>query len=157
MKTDSYFMQLAIEKARVGVTNGQSPFGACIVKQGQVIACEHNQVWANTDISAHAEVVAIRIACQKLQTIDLSGSMIYTTCEPCPMCLSTCHWARLDKIVYGTDIAAARAAGFHELNISAQDMKQLGKSEIVVEGGFMEDESFQLLQEWSARPDKKSY
>jgi len=79
---DEKFMRLAIARAREGVDKGQSPFGACIVKNGEVIACEHNLVLQSTDITAHAEIHAIRMACRKLNSIDLSGSMIYSTCEP---------------------------------------------------------------------------
>src|SRR5688572_18464025 len=105
--TDEQFMRLALAKARDGVEGGQSPFGACVVREGRVVACVHNVVWATTDITAHAEVHALRQACRELGTIDLSGSTIYSTCEPCPMCFSACHWARTTRIVYGASIADA--------------------------------------------------
>ena len=111
-------MELAIAKTREGIRHGQTPFGACIVKKGRVIACSHNEVWKNTDITAHAEVAAIRVACRKLGTIDLSGCTIYSTCEPCPMCFSAIHWAGIGKIVYGAGIADAAECGFGELEIS---------------------------------------
>src|SRR3990167_4880265 len=80
------FMRLAIDKARQGIKNEQSPFGVCITKNEEVISCVHNAVWESTDITAHAEILTIREACKKLNTVDLSGCVIYSTCEPCPMC-----------------------------------------------------------------------
>lgn len=85
-----------------GVDKGQTPFGSCIVKEGEVVSCEHNRVWETTDITAHAEIVSIRATCNKLNTIDLSGCVIYSTTEPCPMCYSAIHWAKISKIIYGT-------------------------------------------------------
>src|SRR5687768_18131568 len=99
------YMRMAIDKCREGIASGQSPFGACIVKDGQVIALEHNVVWETTDITAHAEVTAIRAACRNIDDIDLTGSVIYSTTEPCPMCFSASHWARIGTIVYGASIA----------------------------------------------------
>ena len=94
------FMRLAIDKARRGIKNGQTPFGVCISKDAEVISCVHNIVWESMDITAHAEIHAIREACKKLNTVDLSGCVIYSTCEPCPICLSACHWANISTIVY---------------------------------------------------------
>ena len=88
------FMRMAIELAVENVKNGGGPFGAVIVKDDEVIATGVNRVTANHDPTAHAEVSAIRTACQKLKTFDLSGSTIYTSCEPCPMCLGAIYWAR---------------------------------------------------------------
>ena len=96
---DIKFMRLAIAKAREGIKKGQAPFGACIVKNGKVIACSHNIVWESLDITAHAEINAIRTTCKKLKSVDLSGCTIYSTCEPCPMCFSACHWGRISRIV----------------------------------------------------------
>ncbi|MHC4755582.1 MAG: nucleoside deaminase, partial [Planctomycetota bacterium] len=125
MQPDEKFMTMAIEKAKEGFGNDNSPFGACIVKDGEVVSCEHNIVWQSTDITAHAEINAIRKACEKLNTIDLSGCVIYSTCEPCPMCFTACHWAKISTIVYGASIPDAKNAGFSELAISNEKMKQL--------------------------------
>src|SRR5580704_4217300 len=130
-------MRLALEKAKQGVIQGQSPFGACIARAGEVVSCEHNVVWQTTDITAHAEIHAIRHACRKLATIDLSGCVIYSTCEPCPMCFSACHWARIAKVVYGAGIQDARASGFQELQISNARMKEVGASPMVIQGDFL--------------------
>ncbi|MDQ7779119.1 MAG: nucleoside deaminase [Planctomycetota bacterium] len=154
------FMRMAIRKAAAGIKKGQTPFGACIVKDGRdgkVVSCEHNVVWKTTDITAHAEVHAIRSACRRLRTIDLSGCVIYTTCEPCTMCMSACHWARIGKIVFGASIADAQKAGFNELVISARTMKRLGRSPVKIVGGFLRREARALFALWSASKDRRVY
>ena len=117
----------------------------------------HNQVWSDTDITAHAEIVAIREACRKLGTVDLSGCVIYSTTEPCPMCFSACHWARLDRVVFGARIADAHAAGFNELSVSNEDMKRLGGSPMVIEADFMRAEARELFEEWKRRAGRRVY
>jgi tRNA(Arg) A34 adenosine deaminase TadA len=154
---DQKFMKLAIDKARHGVDQGQTPFGACIVKDAQVVVCVHNVVWAMTDITAHAEVHAIREACRLLGTIDLSGCEIYATCEPCPMCFAAIHWARISKIIYGARIEDAREAGFHELEISDQAMKQLGHLSIELIGDVCRDEAIELFRYWREKNGSKKY
>lgn len=147
-------MEAAIAKAREGMKKGQTPFGACIVKDGKTIACAHNTVWKDKDSTAHAEVNAIRQACKKLKSIDLSGCVIYSTTEPCPMCFSAIHWARVGKIIYGTAIADAKKAGFNELQVSDETMKKTGKSRIVIKGGVMKEECAVLFKEWGGRGGK---
>jgi len=154
---DEELMRLALAKAAEGVAAGQTPFGACITKGDEVIACEHNAVWANTDITAHAEIRAIRETCRKLGAIDLAGCAIYTTCEPCPMCFSACHWAHLDRIVYGAVIADAQAAGFRELTITAEEMKRIGGSPIMLQSGVLREECARLMRQWAEMPEKKTY
>ena len=155
--TDHDFMRMAIRKAEEGVEHGQTPFGACIARDGEVLACEHNVVWATTDITAHAEVHAIRVACAKLGSVDLSGCVIYSTCEPCPMCFSACHWARLSRIVFGARIEDARAAGFSELSISNDRMKALGQSPVEIVEDFMREENRELFRRWLSRPERRVY
>ena len=157
MTPDERFMRLAIARCAEGIAAGQTPFGACVVRGDGVVAVAHNRVWQTTDITAHAEVVAIRAACLELGTIDLSGCVIYSTTEPCPMCFSACHWARLDAIVYGASIADARAAGFNELSISNDQMRRLGGSRIEVVGGFLRDEAADLFRQWLAHPGRRAY
>jgi tRNA(Arg) A34 adenosine deaminase TadA len=108
------------------------PFGACIVKDGEVIACDHNVVWASTDITAHAEVYAIRNACKKLDSIDLSGCTIYSTCEPCPMCFTAIHWARIGRIVCGARIEDAKKYGFNELSVSNHELRDKAGSRVII-------------------------
>ncbi len=150
-------MRLAIGKARQGVALGQSPFGACIARADAVVSCEHNVVWLTVDITAHAEIHAIREACRKLRTIDLSGCVIYSTCEPCPMCFSACHWARISKIVYGASIRDARASGFRELQISNARMKDLGESPVEIKGDFLREEAIALFHFFDQQPNKRTY
>ncbi len=150
-------MHLALEAGRVGVAEGQAPFAACIVKAGRVVCCMHNHVWQDVDITAHAEMVAIREACRELKTIDLSGCVIYSTCEPCPMCFAACHWARISKIIYGARIEDAKKIGFQELTISNHWLKEQGKSKIEVMGDFLREEVLELFEEWIKRGDRKAY
>jgi guanine deaminase len=154
---DEEYMRLAIEKARQGIENGQSPFGACVVREDAVLACVHNVVWETTDITAHAEIHAIREACRRLSRVDLSGSVIYSTCEPCPMCFSACHWARIDRIVYGARIHDAAEFGFNELPISVDRMKQLGGSAIEIVPDCLREENIALFRLWAQRPDRHAY
>ena len=150
--TDHHFMRLAIEQAKEGVRDGQSPFGAVVVKDGEIVCAVHNVVWETTDITAHAEVHALREACKRLGTVDLEGCTVYTSTEPCPMCFAAIHWANCDRIVFGTSIADADRAGFRELSISNEQMKALGGATVEVEGGVLRDEAqaaFDLFAEVS--------
>lgn len=150
-------MRLAIEKAKEGIANAQSPFGACIVKDNNVIACSHNTVLASKNVILHAEINAIQEACQKLQTIDLSGSTIYSTCEPCPMCFTAVHWARISTIVYGATIADAKRFGFNELEIPNELIKKLGNSKMTLISGILHEECVGLFQLWQQHPEKRAY
>ncbi|HLB35288.1 MAG TPA: nucleoside deaminase [Gemmatimonadales bacterium] len=151
------FMRRAIEQAREGIAEGQTPFGACIVRDGRVVAAEHNAVWAATDSTAHAEIQAIRAACRLLGTVDLSGSAIYSTCEPCPMCFSAIHWARISTIVFGARIGDAQELGFSELTIPNEVMKREGGSPVVLVPDFLREECLALFREFAKRPDRRTY
>jgi len=150
-------MRLAIDKAKQGIEKGQTPFGVCIIKKEEVISCVHNIVWESIDITAHAEIHAIREACKKLNTVDLSGCVMYSTCEPCPMCFSACHWAKITKIIYGTRIDDAKKLGFSELTISNNEMKQFGNSPIEIVGDLLRKENLELFEFWNKREDKRIY
>jgi tRNA(Arg) A34 adenosine deaminase TadA len=154
---DRELMAMAVSRAREGISKGQTPFGACIARAGDVVACEHNRVWETTDITAHAEIVAIREACRRLGTVDLSGCVIYATTEPCPMCFSAIHWARIDRLVFGTGISDARDAGFNELCISDAHMKSAGVCKVEIEGGFMRDECLRLFGDFASCPRRRVY
>ena len=154
---DEKFMRLAINKAKQGIKQGQTPFGACISKDGEVISCVHNIVWESLDITAHAEISAIREACKKLNTVDLSGCVIYSTCEPCPMCFSACHWAKISKIVYGAQIKDAKKLGFSELTISNKEMKQSSDSPIEIVGNVLREENLELFKLWSEQENRRIY
>jgi guanine deaminase len=150
-------MRLAISEARKGIDEGQTPFGACIVREGEVLACAHNVVWETTDITAHAEIHAIRLACAKTRAVDLAGSVLYSTCEPCPMCFSAAHWARIGTIVSGARIEDAARFGFRELGVPNETMKREGALETVLVPDFLRDEAVELFRLWSQREDSRSY
>lgn len=150
-------MRLALKKAYQGVAQGQTPFGACIVQNNKVVALEHNRVWKTTDSTAHAEIVAIRQACKKLRTIDLSDCVIYSTCEPCPMCFSACHWARIKRIVFGATISDAKKFGFNELRVSNQQLKKQGKLHVRIHKKVLAREAQKLFRFWDKRKTKQSY
>jgi tRNA(Arg) A34 adenosine deaminase TadA len=155
---DRRFMMIAIEEARSGSASGEGgPFGAVIVKGGEVIAKAHNSVLRDNDPTRHAEIKAISEAASKIGTYDLSGCEIYSTTEPCPMCFSAIHWAKIDRMIYGTDIEAVRKLGFNELTISASEIRDKGGSPVDIVGGFMRPECEELLEFWSGLPDQKVY
>jgi guanine deaminase len=154
---DNKFMRLAIKKAACGIKEGQTPFGACIVKNGKVICSAHNLVWGSSDITAHAEINAIRQACKKLKNIDLSDCVIYSTSEPCPMCFAACHWARIGKIVFGCRIKDAVNFGFNELAVSNLELKKLGKLNIIVKGGLLHKENMELFKKWQKLQNSAAY
>ena len=109
------YMKLAVEEAREGIRNGEGgPFGSVIVKDGEIVGRGHNQVLKNNDPTCHGEVSAIRDACSRLGTCDLSGCIIYTTGEPCHMCLCACMWANIEKIYYGCTIEDNGLIGFRD-------------------------------------------
>jgi guanine deaminase len=150
-------MRLAVRVAQKGIAAGQTPFGAVVVRAGAVVAEGHNCVWRDTDPTAHAEVVAIREAATALKRIELSGCEMYTTCEPCPMCLSAIHWSKLDAVYYGATIADAEAAGFCELCVGAKVLAGMGGSKLRVETGPLQPECVNLFAEWKAAALSKPY
>ncbi len=150
-------MRLAIERARAGVAAGQSPFGCAIALGEEVIACEHNQVLASLDATAHAEIVALRTACARLRDVHLHGTIVATTCEPCPMCMAALHWARVHKVYFGASIADATAAGFNELHIPATEMVRQGRSGVSLTGGVLGAECAALFKEWRATGRARTY
>lgn len=112
---NSHFMQIAIDEAKTGIKNGHGgPFGAAIVKDGKLIASGHNQVLLNNDSTCHGEISAIRKAEQTLGTYDLSGCELYTTGEPCPMCLAAILWANIEKVYYGCNLEDNAKIGFRD-------------------------------------------
>ncbi len=153
---DKRFMKMAIELANENIDNGGGPFGAVIVKGDEVVATGVNRVTANNDPTAHAEVNAIREACQKLNTFDLSGCELYTSCEPCPMCLGAIYWAHIDKIYYGATKADAADAGFDDSFIYDEielplDERRLESAQIYAE------EAAAIFEKWKNNSDKIEY
>jgi tRNA(Arg) A34 adenosine deaminase TadA len=150
-------MQLAIDICRQGLAAGQSPFGCAIARDGELLASSHNTVLATTDITAHAEVNAIRAACRQTGNILLEGAIVATTCEPCPMCMSALHWARVDTVYFGASIADAAVAGFNELQLPAGELLRLGGSKLKLIPGVLPQECRQLFAEWNANPKRTVY
>ncbi len=151
------WMMLAIEQARAGIAAGQSPFGSVIVRGGELVTANHNEVWHRCDPTAHAEIVNIQAAAKKLGTIDLAGCTLYSTCEPCPMCASAIHWAKLDAVYYGASIADAQKAGFTELTLPIGDVYRIGRSDVRVTPGMMQAQCAKLFDEWLAHQGHRAY
>ena len=155
---DIDYMKLAIEEATGGIKSGDGgPFGAVIVKSGEILASSHNTVLKNNDPTQHAEINVISLSSGKLDSYDLSGCVLYSTTEPCPMCFSAIHWARIDRVVYGTNIEDVAKLGFNELSIPVSKMKEQGPSSVEITPDFMRDECLELLSFWSTLPDRKVY
>lgn len=128
------YMKMAINEARKGIRNGHGgPFGAVIVKDGEVIGKGHNQVVKNNDPTCHGEMMAIHKACKKLNSFDLSGCEIYTTGEPCPMCLAAILWANIDKVYYGCNIFDTEEIGFRDSKFYEFSKDEEKRKEFVVE------------------------
>ncbi len=150
-------MQLAIQLSEQNVDQGKGgPFGAVVVKDGKVIAKSANKVTSSNDPTAHAEVSAIRAACKKLKTFDLSGCVIYTSCEPCPMCLGAIYWARLDKIYYANTKVDAAAIGFDDQFIYEElDLEMNQRRLPIVQ--LMREEAQIAFKKWEQSPLKIEY
>jgi tRNA(Arg) A34 adenosine deaminase TadA len=154
---DARFMREAIEIAHIGVRAGQSPFGACVVRDGRVLARAHNTVLRDSDPSAHAEINAVRAACAELGTHDLSGCIVYATGEPCPMCLGCCYWAHVPRIVFGSSLADSEAIGFGELPYAPATLLNAAARPLLVEGGVLRDECLGIFKAWQARGGRDTY
>lgn len=150
-------MGLAIDQARRAIDLRQSPFGSVIVRRDTLIAAAHNRVWYTCDPTAHAEVTTIRVASAALQSIDFSGCILYSTCEPCPMCATAIHWSKFDAIVYGATISDAASAGFSELTVPIQDLYSLGKSPVRIISGIRRAECAELFALWLRTPGTRTY
>ena len=150
-------MQQAIQLATENVRHGRGgPFGAVVVKDGVVIATGANQVTASNDPTAHAEVVAIRNACQALGTFQLTDCDVYTSCEPCPMCLAALYWSRCRAIFYGNDAAGAAHAGFDDLFLYEEVRKPLDQRSIPIER-LLGEEAQSSFDAWHASPYRVEY
>ncbi|MBQ0080168.1 MAG: nucleoside deaminase [Alistipes sp.] len=149
-------MQQAIELSAANVENGGGPFGAVIVRDGVVVATGVNRVTANNDPTAHAEVSAIRSACQKLGTFNLSGCVIYTSCEPCPMCLSAIYWARLEKIYFANTKEDAKAIDFADSFIYDEIAKPYSQRKVPFLN-MMREDAYKVFESWIEKADKIKY
>ena len=154
--TQKELMRKAIALSKENVANGGGPFGAVIAKDGEIIATGVNRVTAQCDPTAHAEVSAIRAAASQLGTFDLSGYEIYTSCEPCPMCLGAIYWARLDKMYYGNNKTDAKEIGFDDSFI--YDELELKPSERRLPSEvLLHDEAIKAFEAWTEKEDKVEY
>jgi len=154
--THSQYMKKAIAQANKSVEKGGGPFGAVIVKDGIIVAQGHNCVTLDNDPTAHAEVTVIRRACKKLHTFDLSGCEIYTSCEPCPMCLAAIYWARIAKIYYGCTKTDAKDIGFDDSFIYDQiELKPEMRS--IPATKLLHGEAMETFYKWSEKEDKIEY
>ena len=154
--TDRKFMQLAIDLSDENVDKGGGPFGAVIAKGEEIIATGTNRVVPNNDPTAHAEVQAIRKACGELGTFKLDGCTIYSSCEPCPMCLSAIYWAGIDRLCYGNTKDDAKAINFDDSFIYDQLKLDYGDRSIKCEN-FMREEAIEVFRKWAAKEDKVEY
>ena len=150
------FMRQAIALAVENVKNGGGPFGAVIVKDGRVVATGVNRVVPNNDPTAHAEVNAIRAACVRLGTFNLSGCVLYTSCEPCPMCLGAIYWAHIDKIYYGATQHDAAAVDFDDSFIYRELELEPAERNKPVEN-ILHDEAQAPFDVWRNKADKVEY
>lgn len=156
-KQHQKFMRMAIKLSEQNVTKGLGgPFGAVIVKDGKVIAKSANKVTLHNDPTAHAEVSAIRLACKKLKTFDLSRCVVYTSCEPCPMCLGAIYWSRIEAIYYGNTKKDAAAINFDDHFIYQELDKPMNKRQLPIKQ-FMREEAQKAFKLWEESTLKTDY
>lgn len=150
------FMRRAIRISIDNIHQNGGPFGAVIVKDGQIVAESGNRVTENLDPTAHAEIMAIRQACEKLKTFDLSGCEIYSSCEPCPMCLSAIYWARLDALYFANTKEDAKRIDFDDSFIYEQIPLSIEKRSIPT-SQHLHEEALEAFRIWEAKTDKVCY
>lgn len=149
-------MREAIKLSAESVRSGGGPFGAVIVRDGEIIARGENRVTVCNDPTAHAEVSAIREAAARLGTYDLSGCELYSSCEPCPMCLGAIYWARLDKLYYAGTRADAANVGFDDAHIYEELPLEPSQRELPTET-LLREEAQRVFEAWAEKADKKEY
>ena len=150
------FMKRAIELSIKSVNSGTGPFGAVIVKGNQIIAEGFNTVTLNNDPTAHAEIAAIRIACKGLGNFSLKDCDLYTTCEPCPMCLSAIYWARINKVYYANTRSDAQKIDFSDALIYEELNKTIKERKIPMHQ-MMREEALKAFEMWDKKEDKIKY
>ena len=153
MEKNINYLKQAIEISADNINKGGGPFGAVIVKDGEIIAATGNSVTNTNDPTAHAEVNAIRLAAKKLNTFDLSGCEIYSSCEPCPMCLSAIYWSRINKIYYANTREDARKIDFDDSSIYSELQKNINERKIPM-AQIMRNEALKAFELWDKKTDK---
>ncbi len=157
MQGNPIFMERAIALATENVTSGRGgPFGAVIVRDGKIVGSGANLVTATNDPTAHGEIVAIRDACAILRTFRLTGCQIYTSCEPCPMCLAAIYWARCDAIFYGSYAADAAAAGFDDAFLYAELKRPIDQRKIPTVN-LLRQQAISSFDAWRAQAGRIDY
>ncbi len=157
MSTPEQHLERAIALSQLAVDrNAGGPFGAVIVHEGRVIAEGHNRVIAGNDPTAHAEVVAIRDACRALSTFLLEGCELYTSCEPCPMCLGAIYWSRIERVYYANTRHEAAAIGFDDAHIYAEFVREIEMRAVPFIRLALAS-AFAPMQAWKAKADKQPY
>lgn len=150
-------MNMAMEEARSGMlANEGGPFGAIIVRSGEVIAKAHNQVLISNDPTAHAEIIAIRQSCAHLGSFQLQDCIIYTTCEPCPMCLGAIYWARPKKVFYAASRLDASEIGFDDAFIY-KELNQSPELRKIPMEQLLKNDVHRLFEEWMHKMDRSTY
>jgi guanine deaminase len=151
------FMREAIAMAEEGMRSGRGgPFGCVVVRNGDIVGRGNNRVTSENDPTAHAEVTAIREACRSLDTFSLQDCELYTTCEPCPMCLAAIYWARIPRIYYANTRADAAAIGFDD-DFIYQQIPLAPEKRALVMKSLLRDEAQRSFEEWQKKPDKVRY
>ena len=144
------YLKLAIEESQKSVASGSSPFGAVIVKNGEIVAVAHNTVVPDNDPTAHAEVNAIRQAGQKLGTFDLTGCVLYTSCQPCPMCLNAIKWANIKQVYFAATDVDADSIGFRDKHFQSDSDVRLIQLPL-------QSDAYQVMRDWVQSKTKKPY
>jgi len=150
------FMKRAIELSIESVKNGGGPFGSVIVKDNNIVGEGSNRVTSSNDPTAHGEIVAIRSACKKLNNFNLNGCELYSTCEPCPMCLSAIYWARINKIYYANTRKDAEKIDFDDSLIYSELQKKINERKIPMIQ-MMREEALKTFELWNKKIDKVKY
>ena len=151
------FMRRAIELSRLGIQRGDGgPFGAIIVRAGEIVGEGWNRVVATNDPTAHGEILAIRDACRRLKTFILEECELYTSSEPCPMCLSAVYWSRLSRIYFANTIADAAAIGFDDSHI-LEEFQKPPTVRLIPTNRILADEAMEVFREYSADPNRVRY
>ncbi len=150
------YLRKALDLAEKNMDSGGGPFGALIVKDGKIISEAANRVTPENDPTAHAEILAIRAASKKLNTWDLSGCELYTSCEPCPMCMGAVYWAHIGKVYYAAGHEDARNAGFDDADMYNEMKKEPPERKIFMKAE-MEEEGRKIFEKWKAKEDKLEY
>ncbi len=156
MQQHGNYMQEAIALANRNIENGGGPFGALIVRKGEIVGRGGNQVTMLNDPTAHAEVMAIRDATKTLGTYNLSDCVLYTTCEPCPMCMGAIYWARISHVYYGNNRKDAANIGFDDELIYREIALPINQRSVLMEPLLSED-AISTFKRWQEMPDKKEY